>query len=38
MSKALVGKESVMKKNPTLDITAIHGSIFDPAYDVNFYK
>ncbi|CAK81576.1 unnamed protein product (macronuclear) [Paramecium tetraurelia] len=37
MSKALVGKESVMKKHPDLDITAIHGSIFEEKYDVEFY-
>lgn len=27
--KSLVGKESVLKKHPELDITAIHGSIFE---------
>ena len=30
--KALVGKESVLKKDPTLDIIAINASIFERIY------
>lgn len=39
-----MGKESVMKKHPDLDITAVHGSIFEgniivilEKFDVEFY-
>ncbi|KAK7483029.1 hypothetical protein BaRGS_00025692 [Batillaria attramentaria] len=37
-SKAQVAKESVLKFNPDVNITAYHDSIFNPEYDVNFFK
>ncbi|XP_076469784.1 SUMO-activating enzyme subunit 2-like [Babylonia areolata] len=37
-SKSQVAKESVLKFNPDVDITAYHDSIMSPDYDVNFFK
>lgn len=36
MSKSEVGKESALLKDPKLEITALHASIFD--FDVTFFK
>ncbi len=38
MSKAQVGKESVLKKDATLDIIAIHASIYETRFDTSFYR
>ena len=38
MSKAQVAKESVLKLCPSANIKAIHDSIFNPDYNVQFFK
>ena len=37
-SKAEVAKQSALQFNPKANITAIHASIFDPEYNVDFFS